>query len=68
MSSTSSVLRVFATWAAMVVPNAMGPKGTRLGGPSLAPVGLNKDKLYSGSVGQGVDTERKRETEKEDVK
>lgn len=53
MSSTSSVLRVFATWAAMVVPKVMGPKGTRLGGPSLAPVGLNKHKLYlwSGQTG-----------------
>lgn len=46
MSSTSSVLRVLATWAAMVVPNAMGPEGMRLGGPSLAPVGVNKHKLY----------------------
>lgn len=30
----------------MVVPNAMGPEGMRLGGPSLAPVGVNKHKLY----------------------
>lgn len=46
MSSTRRVLRVLATWAAMVVPNAMGPEGMRLGGPSLAPVGVNKHKLY----------------------
>lgn len=61
MSSTSSVLRVFATWAATVVPNVMGPKGMRLGGPSLAPVGVNKHKLY-------LDTGRERETEKEEVR
>ena len=30
----------------MVVPNAMGPEGMRLGGPSLVPVGVNKHKLY----------------------
>lgn len=30
----------------MVVPNAMGPDGTRLGGPSLAPIRVNKHKLY----------------------
>lgn len=52
MSSTSSVLRVLATWAAMVVPNAMGPEGMRLGGPSLAPVGVNKHKLYWGGEKQ----------------
>lgn len=46
MSSTSSVLRILATWAAMVVPNVIGPEGMRLGGPSLAPVGLNKHKLW----------------------
>lgn len=66
MSSTSSVLRVFATWAAMVVPNVMGPKGTRLGGPSLALVGVNKHKLYFGSGEEGAHGTRKKETEKEE--
>lgn len=62
MSSTSSVLRVLATWAAMVVPNAMGPEGMRLGGPSLAPVGVNKHKLYWNPQ------MREREVEKQEVK
>lgn len=62
ISSTSSVLWVLATWAAMVVPNAMGPEGMRLGGPSLAPVGVNKHKLYWEAQTR---TERETETEKQ---
>lgn len=54
MSSTSSVLRVLATWAAMVVPNAIGPEGMRPEGPSLAPVGVNKHKLCWKDESRGV--------------
>lgn len=64
MSSTSSVLRVLATWAAMVVPNAMGPEGMRLGGPSLAPVGVNIHKLYREAWTR---TERERKIKKEHI-
>lgn len=64
MSSTSSVLRVLATWAAMVVPNAMGPEGMRLGGPSLAPVGVNIHKLYREARTR---RERERKRKKENI-
>jgi len=47
-----------------VVPNAIGPEGMRLGGPSLAPVGVNKHRLCGEERrGEGRETQRQQRAE-----